>query len=78
MPMRYQITAPTTGHTGLIAGVRFTAGHAEAIHPPPGALEYFRRRGYTVTPLDDRPSNGPQEDKPAARSRTRTKHPPRE
>lgn len=76
MPVRYEITAPIRGHTGLVAGVAFTAGHAEAVDPPPGALEYFRRRGYTVTALDEQPPNGPQAPKPAARSRTRSKQPP--
>ncbi|MFD9813716.1 hypothetical protein [Streptomyces sp. NPDC059080] len=67
--MRYEITAPTTGDTGLIAGVAFTAGRAVVDDPPPGAVEYFRRHGYRITPADD----GPQDSKPAARSRPRNK-----
>ncbi|MFF4701251.1 hypothetical protein [Streptomyces chattanoogensis] len=53
--MRYEITAPTTGYSGLIAGVAFTAGRALVDDPPPGAVEYFRRHGYTFAPLDAEP-----------------------
>ncbi|ARF55998.1 MULTISPECIES: hypothetical protein [Actinomycetes] len=49
--MRYEITAPC-GREGIVAGVAFTAGRALVEDPPAGALLYFRRHGYTVTPLD--------------------------
>lgn len=45
--MHYKITAPV-GHTGLVAGVYFTDGHATCCHPPMGAVEFLRRHGYTV------------------------------
>ncbi|MEU3710492.1 hypothetical protein [Streptomyces catenulae] len=72
--MRYEITAPASGDTGLVAGVAFTAGHALVADPPPGAVEYFRRHGYRITPADD----GPQDSKPAARARSRNKPGPSE
>lgn len=50
--MRYEITAPD-GRAGMVAGIAFTTGRAVAEDPPPGALLYFRRHGYTVTPADD-------------------------
>ncbi|WP_405018169.1 hypothetical protein OHV05_15380 [Kitasatospora sp. NBC_00070] len=53
--MQYSITAPHGG-TGVVAGVAFTDGHATATDPGPGALLYFRRRGYDVELLDDTPA----------------------
>ncbi|MFJ6707023.1 MULTISPECIES: hypothetical protein [unclassified Streptomyces] len=78
--MAYAITAPTEGHTGTVAGVKFTNGHAEADELPVGVLLYFQRRGYAVEDLDDKPprknsagnGNGPQDSKPAGRSHSRT------
>lgn len=50
--MQYEITSPTPGHTGLIANVPFVAGRALVDDPPAGALLYFRRHGFTITPDD--------------------------
>ncbi|MEW2573646.1 hypothetical protein [Streptomyces sp. NPDC047070] len=79
--MAYAITAPTEGHTGTVAGVKFEDGRAEADELPVGVLLYFQRRGYTVEQLDDEAppgktdadDNGPQDSKPAGRSASRAK-----
>lgn len=77
MPMRYRITAPYNGDR-TAAGVRFTAGTATVLDPDPGALLYFRRRGYRVE--DDPPQppkntkqNGPPDSPPTGRSAARNK-----
>jgi hypothetical protein len=49
--MHYKITAPV-GHTGLVAGVYFTDGHATCCHPPMGAVEFLRRHGYSVVAVE--------------------------
>lgn len=48
--VRYEITAPEERGDGIVAGVPFTAGRAVVDDPSPGALLYFRRHGYTVSP----------------------------
>ncbi|MFM9368143.1 hypothetical protein [Streptomyces sp. Da 82-17] len=76
MTVRYEITAPTTGHTGLVAGVPFVAGRAVVDDPPPGALLYFRRHGYTINPDGERVpagfvANGPSTPPKPARPRSK-------
>lgn len=51
--MRYRITAPTAGHTGIVAGVHFAAGQAEMDGAQRAALGYFRRRGYGIEAVED-------------------------
>lgn len=49
--MRYRITTPAEGHTGVVAGVSFRKGAAELETGTDGAvaaLAYFRRRGYGI------------------------------
>ncbi|MEV4036374.1 hypothetical protein [Streptomyces umbrinus] len=81
--MLHTITAPVAEFTGQVGGVWFANGTAETDNE--GALAYFRRHGYGVTPLDDNTPpepdgdappdakttepNGPQAPKPAGRSR---------
>lgn len=49
--MRYRITAPVANHRGDLAGLIFRDGVAEADSESDfAALEYCRRRGYTVEP----------------------------
>jgi hypothetical protein len=51
--MRYVITTPEPRWTGEVAGVAFA--HGEGITgdtPPARVLNYFRRRGYGVTPVE--------------------------
>lgn len=51
--MRYRITAPVANYRGDLAGLIFRAGVAEADSDNDfAALEYCRRRGYTVEPAD--------------------------
>ncbi|MGW8876382.1 hypothetical protein [Streptomyces mirabilis] len=77
----YQVTTPVVEFNGQVAGVWFVNG--EATTDSEGAVAYFRRHGYDVTPLDaeqddDGPPgdpgttspDGPQTTKPAGRSRT--------
>lgn len=52
--MRYRITAPVARYRGSLAGLIFRDGVAEADSVVDRvALDYCRRRGYTVEPLDD-------------------------
>ena len=53
--MRYRITSPVTGFSGRVAGTAFAdgVGHTSS----PGAVAYFRRRGYRVE--EDTPSSAP-------------------
>lgn len=52
--MRYRITAPVANYRGDLAGLIFRAGSAEADSENDfAALEYCRRRGYTVEPITD-------------------------
>ncbi|WP_369377655.1 hypothetical protein [Streptomyces sp. cg36] len=62
---RYEITAPHEG-TEQIADVTFTNGRATADDVDEGALLYFRRHGYAVEQLDDKPTG-----RTAVRSRPR-------
>lgn len=55
----YEITAPHEGDE-QIAGVTFTDGRAVANELGDGALLYFRRHGYEVELLDDKPSGRPR------------------
>lgn len=47
----YQVTTPVREFNGCVAGVWFVNG--EATTDNEGAVAYFQRHGYTVTPLDD-------------------------
>ncbi|MFC8095368.1 hypothetical protein [Streptomyces sp. NPDC057301] len=72
--MRYEITSPTPGHTGLIAGVPFVAGRALVDDPPAGALLYFRRHSFTIAPEGAEPFPAgfvANETKPAPRPRSK-------
>lgn len=51
--MRYRITAPAEGHTGIVAGVAFHDGMAEMDSRDAAALAYFRRRGYGIEATED-------------------------
>lgn len=46
--MRYRITAPVRTFNGTVAGVQFLDGAAEVDDTNRAALDYCRRRGYTV------------------------------
>lgn len=73
--MRYRVTTPVAGFTGISAGINFTNGVAEFDVPEgqPGdelrynarSLAYFRAQGYGVEELDERApaaaDPGPQE-----------------
>ncbi|MDT0306123.1 hypothetical protein RM780_03990 [Streptomyces sp. DSM 44917] len=51
--MRFEITAPAVGFNGEVAGVNFSRGRATAdSETDAAALSYFRRKGYTVVPVD--------------------------
>ncbi|MET9253754.1 hypothetical protein [Streptomyces sp. NPDC003717] len=77
----YKVTTPVREFNGQVGGVWFTDG--EATTDSEGAVAYFRRHGYTVTPVDseddDGPpgdtgttgSDGPQATKPAGRPRSK-------
>lgn len=55
---RYRVTSPTA-RSGIVAGVRMVRGVVEVDErDAPGALAYFRRRGYRVEPLVDDPAPG--------------------
>lgn len=53
--MQYRITAPVHGHSGVVAGITFADGVAACCDPPLGAIEYFRRHGYEIVPVDTVP-----------------------
>ncbi|GGY65595.1 hypothetical protein [Streptomyces xanthochromogenes] len=59
----YKITAPHEGDE-QIAGVTFTDGHAVADELGDGALLYFRRHGYAVELLDNKPAGRSARAKP--------------
>ncbi|MCT9090593.1 hypothetical protein N4G70_17270 [Streptomyces sp. ASQP_92] len=61
----YLILAPHEGDE-QIAGVHFTDGRASADELGEGVLLYFRRHGYEVEPVDDKPAG-----RTAARSKSR-------
>jgi len=66
--MRYQITAPTPGFSGESCGVQFRQGAAETddgTKERRAALEYFRRRGYTVAAIVEAE---PEEPEPSGRA----------
>ncbi|MFF9034025.1 hypothetical protein ACF090_00945 [Streptomyces sp. NPDC014892] len=78
----FQVTTPVREFNGCVAGVWFVNG--EATTDSEGAVAYFRRHGYDVTPLDaqqddDGPPgdpgttslDGPQATKPTGRSRSK-------
>lgn len=73
--MRFEITAPATDFTGVVAGVAFANGKATVEVTTPElrrAVQYFRRQGYGVVDLD-KPA-APEEtvtDKPPVRSATK-------
>ncbi|MFJ9892716.1 hypothetical protein ACIQPR_05220 [Streptomyces sp. NPDC091280] len=63
----YQVTTPVKEFNGQVAGVWFVNG--EATTDSEGAVAYFRRHGYNVTPLrSEHKSDAPQTTKPAGRS----------
>lgn len=75
--MRYRITAPVRKFAGEVAGVAFVDGRAEAdeaVHAR--ALEYFRRKGYDVAPVDPVPSVGLAETSGRAEQEGGTDTPP--
>ncbi len=67
--MRYRIQAPGRGFSGESLGVSFDqgVGHTDDVTKERrAALEYFRRRGYTVTQVvEDEPQQGEPEVEPA-------------
>ncbi|WP_043257977.1 hypothetical protein [Streptomyces prunicolor] len=78
----YEVTTPVAEFNGCVAGVWFVDG--EATTDSEGAVAYFRRHGYTVTPVDDKSADGeppgdpgttsadgPQATKPAGRPRSK-------
>lgn len=76
---QFTVTAPAAGFSGESCGVVFTGGvgHVnDGSKEGRAAIEYFRRRGYTLTPegADD---DGPQEpgDAPPAEPFDPSKHP---
>ena len=51
--MRYVITTPVPRWTGEVAGVAFAFGKGITDdNPPARVINYFRRRGYEVEPVD--------------------------
>jgi len=50
--MTYRITAPVSGYTGEVVGLRFVDGVA-AGEPPEHVLAYLRRHGYRVEPASE-------------------------
>ncbi|MFD8005847.1 hypothetical protein, partial [Streptomyces mirabilis] len=52
----YQVGTPVREFNGQVAGVWFVNG--EATTDSEGAVAYFQRHGYTVTPVDDEPADG--------------------
>lgn len=72
--MRYRITTPVLGFTGVSAGVNFTDGAAEidvpmddTQHPLYRAASYFLSQGYGVEELDkpeQEPEQEPDDDEP--------------
>jgi len=77
-----KVSTPVAEFNGQVAGVWFVNG--EATTDSEGAVAYFRRHGYTVTPLDDEQADGdppgdadatslegPQATKPAGRPRSK-------
>lgn len=50
--VRYDVQAPVKGYNGETGGVRFYKGRAHVDGAEnPAAVAYFRRRGYTLTPI---------------------------
>jgi hypothetical protein len=62
------IYSPTPGFNGRVAGVQFAEGRGETDNP--GALAFFKRRGYGVGSAPDRrgPATVPDGEKPGADS----------
>jgi hypothetical protein len=54
--MQFKVTAPAEGFTGHKLAVAFKDGVAVVEESAKVALEYFRRKGYTVEPVDAEPS----------------------
>lgn len=79
---QFTVTAPAAGFSGESCGVAFTdgVGHVnDSSKEGRAAIEYFRRRGYTLTPegADEAEPDGPQEpgDAPPAEPFDPSKHP---
>lgn len=61
------IYAPTAGFSGRVAGVQFADGKGQTDNP--GALAFFRRRGYGIGSPPARQQPGPDDDpKPGSES----------
>lgn len=79
---QFRVTAPAADFTGAVLAVPFKDGVAIVDESATVALAYFRRKGYTVEPVDaaepveDEPATGeddaePVEDEPAKPARSR-------
>lgn len=69
----YTVTAPDPEYSGESCGVAFTdgTGHVSTDDKPGRqAVEYFRRRGYGLTPAADTAGEGPQDSGPAEGNET--------
>lgn len=71
----FEITTPVEDFTGVACGIAFQDGRATVDDRTPearAALDYFRRRGYAVTPLGAEPEQtDPPEPKAPAKSATK-------
>lgn len=64
--MRYDVTAPVAGYNGVVGGVTFYRGRGHVDEAEnPAAVAYFRRRGYTLTPVrGEQPETNQDADEP--------------
>lgn len=62
---RYDVTAPVEGYNGEVGGVRFYKGRAVVDGDTHGAaVAYMRRRGYTLTPINEVEAESSEEQAP--------------
>jgi hypothetical protein len=60
-----RIYTPVEGYTGVVAGVPFTDGQADADHLTPSQLRYFRSQGYGIDQPPTVPGARPVVEHPA-------------
>lgn len=60
---KFEVSTPVAGFTGEVVGVVFA--HGKATVEPGAALDYFRRAGYEIVPVDE---DEPAAEKPKAKT----------
>ena len=53
--MKYVIKTPVEGFTGVCASLPFFCGKYEGEIENPNILNYFRKKGYTIEEIEEKP-----------------------